>query len=272
MSGWFEQLKDLINVHFHIQIFTQTHIHIGSDNVQPVIYNPDTNNLTLNPAKLSPELKERFKPIIQEYVNSGSGLLVEKRSKDLIEDISSEESSNKPFLAFFKDKIPREDFAALRAAMYLKKCFRDGSSKEKILAMKHGIVQRYGTRGNKISNLYSSGVFEHMIKPMYEEMSKYPGFNEGDFLRYYDQIIEQEAFTVFASSNMTVDILKDLILQKIKTNKRYGAKYVTVRGIGRNNIEIIKGVFSELEMEGFYPRPPSTIIKDNIIEATLWFE
>jgi len=271
MSGWFDQLKEIVNINFNLHIFSQTHIHIGSDNSHPAVYNQERDILVLNPSALPPELNSRLKPILQEFVNSGDGLLVEKRSSDIIRDISSEESSNREFLSFFKGKISREDFAALRAAMYLNKCFRDGSSKEKILTMKQGIVERYGARGNKISNLYSAGIFENTIKPLYEEMAKYAGFDEDDFLRYYDQIIEQEAFTVFASSYMTVDVLRDAIERKIKTNKRYGAKYVTVRGIGRNIIEMITEVISEFEMEGFYPRPPSITIKDNIIEATLWF-
>ncbi len=73
---------------------------------------------------------------------------------------------------------------------------------------------------------------------MYEENNK-QGNDKDVFLKNYDVIINEAAFAVFVSGNMSSYDVRNIIDEKIKRNLKYGIRAVTIHGIGKNNVEKI---------------------------------
>ncbi|MEE8403262.1 MAG: hypothetical protein V3R93_05880 [Candidatus Hydrothermarchaeaceae archaeon] len=121
MMGWFDKLKELVK----IDIKDSFNINIRSNNVsKPVEYNEEIKSVSINLEKLSPSEKEAFEQILEGAVRDNK-VLLEQNSEKLIQDFRSEESSRdtKSLLSYFEDKIPPDDFEALRAALYIRTLF-----------------------------------------------------------------------------------------------------------------------------------------------------
>jgi hypothetical protein len=271
--SWFEKLKELVKININLENIRFFDIHINNNNTSDrVEYRQPEKIISLNLEKLTPSEREQVKQIVQEKVRQDDQLLIEKNSQERIKDIDSEENSDriKPLLAYFKNKIPKDDYTALRAALHVRERFRRHANKEEILNLREEITGKFGKRGRSISILCSAGYFESLIKPIYEIMSADPDFSNKDFLAYYDVIISEEAFAVFVSEGMTKDAVRHQIKMKIQKNLKYGIKVVTIHGMGRTNVETINEVVRELQDE-----TPTMLItiseKNNIIKVQLKF-
>lgn len=281
---FFDKLKEFFRVHLHIEIHdivhnlvTVNHIHYHGNESTPLIEqtNPQTIALNIKAILLSlpSEQQEELREIIQNSVLVEDIPLLEKNSKDRIEDIELKESEDKTkaLLDFFRGKIPDDDFAILRAAIYIKKRFNEGAPHSEIYALKGEVMAEYGARGRKINNLLSSGYFESMIMPIYKEMASHPEFTHEEFLERYHLIIEEEAFAIFVQGWMAADELAPKIHKKIKRNLKYGVNFVTIHGIGGECIENIKDILSDIEIN--YPVIKRKIDENNfIITAKIWFD
>ncbi len=222
----FESLKEFIKVNLNLlnlNIDNSVHIHTTDNTIsKPLEYNKEKNLLSINLKKLEPADLDKFGEIAKEAVNEGSTLLL-KQSQERIVDIKSKEKSAdvQQLLTYFQGKIPSYDFAVLRQAIYIKKLFEEGGNSEVIYRLKGEVIKEYGKRGLNICNLYSSGYFDTMIKHLYEEIVS-QGFDKIIFSEKYDVIINEEAFAVFVSGNMSFYDVKDIIEKKIKRNLNYG--------------------------------------------------
>lgn len=268
MSAWFDKLKELVKIDIRIHDLIKINIH-SNDSSERLEYSEGEKSLSINLEKLTGDEKEEIGQLLRGAVGEGVALL-EKHSVELIEDIKSKEESEdvRSLLEFFKDKIPIDDWNALRAAIYIRKRFEEGTSSFKeIYHLKGEVGKKYGKRGLKICNLCTSGYFETKIKPLYEEISQ-QGFDEDDFLDIYNVIIDEEAFALFVSGDMSRNEVKSTIEQKIKRNLNYGIKNVTIHGIGKNNMTKIREAISGIEDE--HPNIKKDIEeKGNIILAKL---
>lgn len=266
---WFENLKEFVKVNLDFNISNLVNIQINSNNIsERVEYNEAEELLSINLTKLEPDDFERFGEISKEAVNEGATLL-EKKSQERIVDIKSKEELKdvQELLKYFKGKIPPDDFAVLRQAIYIKKLFEEGGNFEVIYRLKGEVIRKYGKRGLNICNLYSSGYFDTTIKPLYEEIKKQK-FDENVFLENYDIIINEEAFAVFVSGNMLLHNVRDIVRKKMKRNIKYGIRTVTIHGIGQSNVSKISDVISELEEENLINKK-EMYVKGNIIFAKL---
>lgn len=267
---WFESLKEFINVTFHIKVNIPINIHINSNNIsKPIEYNELDNLLTINLKKLDASDLQRFGDIVEASHNEGTAIL-EEQSRDRIIDIKTKEKSTdvQQLLAYFQGKIPVYDYTILRQAVYVKKLFDDGGNSELIYRLKGEIGKKYGQRGLNICNLYGSGYFGTTIKKVYKET-----INQGKeiFLQKYDVIINEAAFAVFVSGNMSLYDVRNNIEERIERNIKYGIKVVTIHGIGKNNVEKIVEVITQLEKKKSNFKKQIDINR-NIILARLLFE
>lgn len=144
--------------------------------------------------------------------------------------------TNNSLIEYFSDKIPQNDLLILKAALVLKDNLNLGKDTWNI---KKQILQRHGLRGGTICNLYTGGYFESWIKPTFEEMSTFPGFNLEKFKVVYEEIIGNCPFAIFISSQNTPSEAKRLIESKYKQATTIGIKYIYIHGIGKDNIQKI---------------------------------
>jgi len=226
--------------------------------------------LGINLKKLTTDEKELIKPLFPQAIADGA-ILLEDKSIKRIEDIELKErtSDKREILAFFKGKIPHDDYIALRASLYLRMRFQEGADREEIAELKNDIIWRFSRRGRNISDLCSAGYFETLIRTIFEEMER-SGYSEQEVLDTYNLIVEEGTLTVFVSTGMSPDQVSREIEEKIKRNRRYGLHILFIHGIGRTNIETIKGVIYDLKEK--YPFV-KTVTNEaaNIISVKLMF-
>lgn len=267
--SWFDKLKEFVKIDIHIHDVIKINIK-SNDSSERFDYNEGEKALSINLDKLTGVEKGEFGQIVRESVSEDITLLGQK-PKELIEDIKLKEKSEdvQALLGYFKDKIPSDDFAALRSAVYIKKLFDERASPEVIYDLKGDVIKKYGKRGLNICNLCSSGYFDTMIKPLYDEISN-EGFDKNVFLDNYNVIINEEAFAVFVSGDKSKSELKNIIERKINRNLSYGRRDVTIHGIGISNVVKIKEAISDIEKK--YPIITKDIEeKGHIILAKLFF-
>lgn len=283
-ASFFEKLVQLFRVHFHLDVHdvvhnlvTVNHIHYHVNETAPLIEQTDPQTIALNLKKmllsLPPAQQEELRGIIQAGVLEDDIPLLEQNSKNRVEDIQLKENENKTkaLLDFFREIIPDDDFTILRSAIYIKGRFDEGAPHNEIYTLKGELMAEYGVRGRKINNLLSSGYFESMLMPLYTEMAKQPGFTKNDFLEQYNLIIDEEAFAIFVPGWMMADELAPIIHKKIRKNVKYGVNFVTIHGIGRENVESIKDILGDIEIN--YPVIRKKLEeKNNIITAKYWFD
>lgn len=275
--SFLEKLKHLLKLDINISDINLVNLSINiqknsNNECKPVVYSPESNLLTLNLENLTQEQSPALGTILKQAVADGATLLEEK-SNETLRDISHSEQSDdvKSVLDFFRNIIPKDDFDALRAAMYIRTRFKDGCDSKSIYDLKGGVIKKYGKRGLKICNLCSAGYFENLLKPLYEDMRKYQDFSIEKFISHYNLIISEEAFAVFISRDMPGNEVKYIIEEQIKRNFKYGVKKVDIHGIGRDNSKKIRDAIYDIEIA--YPKMNKRIGEEGrIIFATLSFE
>lgn len=242
-------------------------VNIKSDEDSDVLeYDEKEKSLSINIRKLEPKVRKKLEKIIKEE----KGVILKKKTKEtLIDFIKTEKSKEiKEILDLFKNKIPEDDFNILRASLYIRKRFISGASREEIYKLKKEIREKYGKRGLSICNLVSAGYFEVLIKPLYEEMSKDEDFSHEKFLEVYNIIVNESAFAVFISREMSIDNVEKEIYSKMRRNAKYGINFVSIHGIGKQNVEKIEKVIEKIQKE----KPDISInkeVRDRIIYANI---
>lgn len=271
--SWLTRLTEFVKIDIHnIHVHDLINININkNDSSKRFEHNEGAKTLSINIDQLNDAEKEELRQIVIESVNEDVTLL-EQESEELIEDIKLKEQSEdvQSLLGYFRDKIPPTDFAALRSAVYIKKLFEAGTSSQDIYQLKGEVIKKYGKRGLNICNLCSSGYFDTTIKSLREEIIQ-QGYDEEDFLQIYEIIINEEAFAIFVSGDMSNTEVKTAIERKINRNLKYGVKNLAIHGIGKNNAIKIREAVSDIE--GNYPNIKKRIEeKGNIILVKLDFD
>ncbi len=268
--SWFDNLKEFVKVSLDIH----TEININSNNSSEKIeYDEGEKTLSINIAKFNPKETSEIKGIINAAVKEDNIALLENKSEKTLESIKLIESDTEveSLLSYFKDKIELNDWNALRAAIYIRKRFENGTSTfDDTYKWKGDVIRKFGTRGKNICNLCTSGYFESLVKPLHEEMMKLPDFTNEKFLKVFDLIINEEAFAVFVSGSMSIKEVTQLIETKLKRNLKYGVNFVNIHGIGKQNVEKIQNVISNLIIEHTSLKK-SVQESESIINAKLWF-
>lgn len=189
--------------------------------------------------------KELVDGFLRETLKENN-LIIENKAKALLDDFNKIDKSDRSrsIIDYFRGKILPSDLDILRASIYVKEVFDRGES---VRDLKFDLVSKYGQRGNNISNLYSAGYFDSLIKPIYEEMYKLPEFSGFKFLERFEVIVTQYTFAVFVSATRDKKDIKKEILDKIKLNKKYGIHKLNIHGIGIYNVQRIREILSEID-------------------------
>jgi len=239
---FFERLKEFIKVDLKLDIHDLIHINIiRIEGQPPVKYQKDKKSAVINLEALDSIQQDRFKSMLPPAVKEEGILYLDEKVRETVEKIDIEEGleDGKKLLKFYKDKIPPDDYSALRASLYLKQKFKEHASREEIYAIRNQIITTFPEHGENISKLCSSGYFETWIKRVYEIMSGTPGFKNEDFIKRFNLFVEEGGFAVFVSEKMTSSSVIKAIEEERATQIKYGVAdpSVIIHAIGRNNIE-----------------------------------
>lgn len=212
--------------------------------------------------------KEQLQTILRETIGLEHIPILQEETQKLVEDFkqidSGEESQE--VVAFFKGKIPANDIEALRQSVYVKAVKDRGGDIEKL---KLDIINRYGTRGRNICNLYSAGYFKSQIRPLYEEMVQQPDFSPADFEVIYNRIVNESPYAVFISREMTNESAEKEVRSRIEIDKNYGIRYLNIHGIGEDNVDKIIYILDKLRSEFSFPEEVKR--QGNVITVKIQF-
>ena len=269
--SFFDKLKEIIKIDVNLKNVVNININSNNNNShEPYEYNEAERKLSINLDNFPDP--EKFGELLRQCVQDDIPIMENISVEKYIEIKKSEhEPDVVKLLSFFKGKIPESDYDALRSAIYIRKCFRDGVDSSTIYNLKGDVINKYGRRGLNICNLCTSGYFENLLIPLYKEIQKSPTYSDGKFKELYNTIINEEAFAVFIKSSMPIHEVKNVIEGQIRRNLKYGIKYVNIHGIGYGNISKIKEVISNIEMPSLNIHEEIEL-DENIILATLFFD
>lgn len=268
----FDKLKQLFKFDISISDSFNIHINKNSNNTsEPWGYNESTKQFLINLDKISGEDLKNVKYLLSESLNEDFTFL-EQTSDERVNDIieTEKDEGTHKLLTFFSNKIPKNDFDALRSAVYIRTLFTRGTDYDTIYRLKGEVIKKHGKRGLNICNLCTSGYFEKLLIPLYKEIEKSPTFSNDKFDKVYNTIIDEEAFAVFIKSSTPISEVRNVIETQINRNSKYGIKYVNIHGIGYENISKIKEVISTIKISSLDIHKEIEI-NEKIILATLSF-
>jgi len=263
----FDKLKSIVNV--DISKLKELHIGvIGNNNTSIKIeYHDNRTILGIDPNTVDSLEKDKVIQILRTVIDA-KGLVIEEKSKKLLDDFKSEDKlqTNQDILSYFKGKLPGQDLEILRASLFIQSEFVKGHSIE---SLKKDVRNRYGTRGNNIVNLYSAGYFGTVIKPLLEEMSARKDFSITIFFARYEVIVTQVTFAVFVNRRISSTELRNEVMAKIALNKKYGIKKLNLHGIGIDNVNKIQELLTSIRQEIQWP--PQIDSEKGFITVTINF-
>ena len=175
--------------------------------------------------------------------------ILSPKSVQLLKFINSQKGKE-PIVATLKPYIPPSDFRALEASLLMREYFR--THKDGVDALRDGIIERFGDRGRRITNLCTAGYFEDLAKLCKENCSSPEGVAK--FKSIYETIIGQEAFAVFVMGAMSEDETKKAIFRKAVANIGYGKRFVDIHGIGKINVKKIGAAIKQLPEDHRFPK------------------
>ncbi len=235
--NFFDKLKELIRVrdtNLFNNIFSNNlkieNLHIHLDKGSNKDFKQENNNLIIDVFRV-PEIKQ----LIREDLN----ILISSDDYKKLETIEDTPNINK--YQSLRGIIPDKDYDILKASVVIREKFKN---KQDIQKLKEELVESYGTRARRISNLCSAGYFDYMIEIL-DELKKDESFNIESFRKFYEIIIDEEAFSVFVHVGLNEN-LKEIILNKLERNKSYGIKYVNIHALNKVNVNLANKVIREI--------------------------
>jgi hypothetical protein len=239
----------------------------GTKNVYKNKVSVNIQQLTIHVDKEDRNVKEQLQTAIRSAVQDGVPVLEEQFSGRAEKYVLY--SGNEPdILQELLKELASQDGLLLKAAFYLRDVHRQGGN---VSELKRDIIDRYGERGRTVTNLCSAGYFETVIKPMLDELRAQPGYTSRVFQERFDSIVASYPFAVFVGITSTVGSVSKEIIQKIKTNRRYGIHHLKLHAIGRSNSIVAQKVLEIDEVRCELSREPITTIVNNIFAAEIFF-
>jgi len=265
LKGLFKDNKLVFSPKINFSI----NIGIGNNKGKTIIYDKRKQLAYIDASLLSNGKKVRLQKLLKRQLDTNTPLLdseYKAKAEDYREKIR--QPDNQVLLNFFADILPQEDLNILRAALYIRIIFKEHHGD--VTQLKSQLVSQHGIRAANITNLCSAGYFESWIKPLYEEMSKKPGFKKEKFLEIYEEVVRYSPFAFFVNRAMSDSEVIQHIMNKIERMKRYGIKTLNIHGIGHSNVAKVKNALEAIEKKIKFTK--SILEEDNIIVTKLHFE
>lgn len=248
---WYEKLRGIVDIKLDLRNFRLIHITKSvtvNKNAPVIIVDQRQKTGEVDLSGLSADQRKHVLEVLPNAVLKEKNLLLDSSVERTVEDIKETQASKEfqQVIAPLAPNIPPLDLAMLKAALYVRRKYQTRSPEAE--RFRYELIERYGDRGRKIANLCSAGYFEDTIIPLLEEMKSATNF-EHEFKKSYETIIIESGFAVFVNAGMSEDQLKKAVLDRIKSNYRYGKQYVHIHGAGNANISKTRKCVDELQNE-----------------------
>ena len=208
------------------------------------------NVITLNLNKLSYKEKTTLEKIFKDYFNEDVFYFVEESNLNLLERLYSYKNKEDiKILDTLKSILSSSDWNALRDSLFLRNEFINQNGN--LRPLKLDIINRYGERGNVISNLCTAGYFEQVMIPLCKKSIT-------DFWHYYGIAVDKGIVALFVNNKMSIAKIRGEITHKLTSAKKYGLEVMHIHGIGQKNIKKIQdfldqeSIGSDFEKSGIY--------------------
>lgn len=173
-----------------------------------------------------------------------------QKDKKAIEN-ASENSEIDRTLDFFRPFLDERFYEMLRAALYLRDAWEGDDqylTKHEMGERKSDIAERYGQEAWAVCNLATAGYFDEEGY-VYELFDDFEPDEGGDYRSLFQEIVENQPFTVFVGGHDSVPGIVGRVKQRIRQKQQYRVEYefVDIRGIGDENRRKIQTAVRELE-------------------------
>jgi uncharacterized protein YaaQ len=273
--GFLEKLKEI--VHVDVDAFIKVncpeihnHFKIVKDEKSKDKVKVNKDVIEINHSALEKEEWGGTKKLLGDFLREENAVFLEQKADERVDDIKETSNSRKikDVLSFYTGKIRADHFKALEASLYLRTLFQRHAPTQEIERMKLDIIHEFGTPGKNISNLCSSGYFEGHIRDLYEEMSRQEDFSNDKFREKFEKIVNEAPFTVFVSQRESKSAFKNEINAKLKKFRNYGIGYLSVHGIGPENVKKVQEIIDEITAEREDIEAQNNV-ENNIVQARL---
>lgn len=265
-----DKLSSIVSVKVDLSKFKSFHVKLIGDKNTVGFINVTKNEIQLNVNSneiKDPLVRKQVLDLIRDEVHVQGQPILEAKASEVVQSVATTKPDAE-LLNYFRNKIPEEDIAILRAALTVRNLFNKSQPVDNYLS---DIRYKYGQHGANIANLCSADYFESQIKPMYEELSKRPNFTPEMFLGNYQILVDSAPFAVFVSRTDSVQELLLQVIQKLEFNKMYGLKKLNIHGIGHENVKKIEELVEHKSLNTFYTDQPSVLIEGNVINVTIFY-
>ncbi|MEX0749140.1 MAG: hypothetical protein WD467_01350 [Candidatus Saccharimonadales bacterium] len=264
----FEWLSNLLPENINININIVKHVKINSDNTNLPPVSIEDDKLVISDS--TPEGRDLAERIIKELPLhiEHNDIVIEEANLESYREIDAElsEADFENELDKFRPMIPKGDVPMLEVAILVKIRFDSGKN---VGPIKGQAIHRYGPRAGMICNLYSSGYFHNLIKPLYESIkSGEIGFDE--YLEIYKTIVTESPLAMFVGLGTPADKMKEQLLDKIELNKKSGIGYLHIHGIGVSNTRFIKRLLTDEDIKNHFAEDPDLILTGRALKATIY--
>lgn len=219
-------------------------------------YNEKSKILNILVSKLEDANKALLIKIIRK-VHETDGLILKQSKDDELISYSnyiSDSGEDKKILDFFINKLPNDDYFALKMSLFLR---NQAKSEKNIFPYKMDIRDKFGDRGVNIANLCSAGYFEEFI-------SFYKAVSKETFDNYYEMVVGARARALFVNFTMNVAEIEKQINIMVEKAINYHMPDFRVHGKGKNNVSNINEfIKSRNGKEGYTIHKVNNQIYDN---------
>lgn len=168
--------------------------------------------------------------------------------KRAIEDNLKDEEIEET-LDYFRPILPQHYYDTLEASLHFRRQtnMMDRIDNDWVHQRRRDMAERFDGDTYQVINLCSAGYFDQgrYLRELYEEMYSEDDYREGDFADAFNDIVNQEPFTIFVSNNDTEEELVGDIKQRVRDHERYDIRvdFIDIRGMGgRNRHKIERGL------------------------------
>lgn len=200
-----------------------------------------------NLANSTKEEKEEVLKLLGKQFEDDNILFISDEQKRLADSVVASEKTgdNGELVAFFEDKLTPKDWQIFRTGLYITFLMSQGMPTSQV---RQSVIAAYGKRERNLLNLASSGHFATHIKPMYQDMSRAPGFTNTTFYKELDRILEEMPFAIFVNHGTTSYEIAEMVKERVEATNSYSVeeRKIYIHGWG-DNVKTVEDAIEELD-------------------------
>lgn len=257
--SWLENLKNLIDINIKFERL----ININKIEVtraggnEPLTIDDGSNEAVLD----IDAIPENKRDEVQAQLREGrleQGQISSNSAYEKTREIEGQTDNSRihETLEFFEPKISDEHLDILRSALVLREVFEDDEvylSRQEVNRWRSDIREKHGPDAFSITNLCTAGYFDQgrYLRELYQEMKESDDWKEGDYQEIFEDIVENEPFTVFVSRGDDDHHLKERVYEKLGKCQKYDVdvSFIDVRGMGKANRRKIERLLYDMDGE-----------------------